>query len=157
MRTLNFIRSGTSHKIKSFVHTAVAASGPNTEILQFYWFISGQIFPVLPNQGDYLKTQCLCRMKIKIFVKIWNESVLGTIRKGEVTTQCKIGEKILYQMKTELQVFIWRLSVPLHNYISVKPYNKLVIDLAYSVSTSEISDICFCPRYVLKNIGPIFY
>ena len=30
---------------------AVAASGPNTEILQFDWFINGQIFPVLSVQG----------------------------------------------------------------------------------------------------------
>ena len=30
---------------------AVPASGPNTQILQFDWFISGRIFPVLPIQG----------------------------------------------------------------------------------------------------------
>ena len=29
---------------------AVAASGPNTEILQFDWVIGSRIFPVLPAQ-----------------------------------------------------------------------------------------------------------
>ena len=31
---------------------AVVASGPTTGILQFDWFISGRIFPVLPGQGE---------------------------------------------------------------------------------------------------------
>ena len=31
-------------------YMAVAASGPNTEILQFDWLIGGRIFPVLPAQ-----------------------------------------------------------------------------------------------------------
>ena len=35
---------------------SVAASGPNTEILQFDWFISGRVFPLLPTQGRHLKT-----------------------------------------------------------------------------------------------------
>ena len=32
-------------------YTVVAANDSNTEILQFDWFISGRIFPVLPAQG----------------------------------------------------------------------------------------------------------
>ena len=32
---------------------AVAVSGPNTEILQFDWFINDGIFPVLPFQGGF--------------------------------------------------------------------------------------------------------
>lgn len=35
---------------------AVAASDLNTEIVQFDWFISSQIFPKLPTQGEILNT-----------------------------------------------------------------------------------------------------
>ena len=36
---------------------AVAASGPNTKMMQFDWFTSARIFPVLPAQeGKLLKT-----------------------------------------------------------------------------------------------------
>ena len=48
-------------------YMAVAASGPNTEILQFDWFISGRIFLVLPAQEGNLKKPYLCRIKIQIF------------------------------------------------------------------------------------------
>ena len=44
---------------------AAAASGPNTEILQFDWLISGQIFPVLPG-GDLPKTFVEQKLKISI-------------------------------------------------------------------------------------------
>ena len=54
---------------------AVAPSGPNKEILQFDWFISGRIFLVLPAPGRNLRKPSLCRIKIKIFDKIWNETV----------------------------------------------------------------------------------
>ena len=43
---------------------AVTASGPNTEISQFDWFVRGRIFPVLPAQGGDLKKSCLCRIKM---------------------------------------------------------------------------------------------
>ena len=49
---------------------AVAASGPNMEIVQFDWFISGRIFPILPSRGGNLIKPCLCRIRIKIFDKI---------------------------------------------------------------------------------------
>ena len=34
-------------------NVAVADSGLNKEILQFDWFISDQIFPILPAQGGF--------------------------------------------------------------------------------------------------------
>ena len=37
-------------KHKQHYYMAVAASGPNTEILQFNWFINNLIIPVLPSQ-----------------------------------------------------------------------------------------------------------
>ena len=91
----------------------MAAIGPNTATLQFDWFISGRIFPVSPAQGGNLKTLCLCPIKIKFFDNIWSENVLQTIKKRKVTMQSEVSEKILYEMTTESQVFIWR-SVPLH-------------------------------------------
>ena len=57
---------------------AVAASGPNMEIVQFDWFISGRIFPILPSRGGNLIKPCLCRIRIKIFDKISSERVLRT-------------------------------------------------------------------------------
>ena len=40
----------------TYYYMAVAASGTNTEILQFEWFISGRIFPILPAQeGENLE------------------------------------------------------------------------------------------------------
>ena len=82
---------------------AAAVSGPSTEILQFDWFISTQIFAVLPAQGGGNVTPCLCRLK--------SENVLRTIR--EVAMQSEVGElRILYENKAELQVFS-RRSIPL--------------------------------------------
>ena len=61
---------------------AVAASGPNTEILQFDWFTSGHIFSVFPySRGGNLRKPCLCGIKIKFFHNISSENVLRTIRK----------------------------------------------------------------------------
>ena len=40
---------------KRLYYMFVAASGPNTEILQFDFFISGRLFPVLPAQGGFKK------------------------------------------------------------------------------------------------------
>ena len=37
-------------RIKNY-YIAAAASGPNMEILQYDWFLSCRIFPVLPAQG----------------------------------------------------------------------------------------------------------
>ena len=42
---------------------AVAAGGLNTEILQFNWFISGRIFPLLPAQGSKLNKALLVSNK----------------------------------------------------------------------------------------------
>ena len=63
---------------------SVAANGPNTEILQFDWFISGRIFPVLLAQEEFKKSS-FCRIKNKIFNNIRSENVLRTIRIGKVT------------------------------------------------------------------------
>ena len=86
---------------------AVAASSPNTQILQFDWFVNGRIFPVLSAHGG-LKNPCLCRIKIKIFDNMWSENVSRTIKKGKVTMYSEVSEEILYKMMTEFQVFIWR-------------------------------------------------
>ena len=40
-------------------YMALAVSGQNREILQFDWFISGRIFPVLPVQGGKFKKALL--------------------------------------------------------------------------------------------------
>ena len=45
----------------------MAASGPNTEILQFDWFISGRTVPVLPTQGRGVKNTLLMSNKINFF------------------------------------------------------------------------------------------
>ena len=82
---------------------AVAASGPNTKMMQFDWFTSARIFPVLPAQeGKLLKT---------LLVSNKNEN-FWTIGKGKVTMYSKEIENEM----TELQVFIWR-SVSLHLWI----------------------------------------
>ena len=72
-----------------------------------------------------------------------------------------VGEEILYEMRTELQVFqLMFCTVALVGYMSVKPCNKLLIDLACSVCGSEILELVFCTDLVLlcsfrsKNIGP---
>ena len=88
---------------------AVAARGPNTEIMQFDWFISGLVFPILPTLGNEFKKPSLHRIKIKIFDTLWSESALQTIRREKVTMLSLAGEEILYEMMTELQVFIGRL------------------------------------------------
>ena len=63
--------------------------------------------------GGDLKLPWLSRIKIKIFDNIWSDNVLRTSGKRKVTLRSKVGEKVLYEMTTELQVFIWR-SVLLH-------------------------------------------
>ena len=89
----------------------VAACGANTEILQFDWFMSGRMFPVLPVQGGFKKP--LFRLKITILGKIGSQSVSRTIRKRKVTMDSEGGEEILYQM-TELHVVtVWH-PIPLH-------------------------------------------
>ena len=56
---------------------AVEASGRNTEILQFDWFMSGRIFPVLPTQGGFLTSLACVEQKLKFLtmyrVKMYNE------------------------------------------------------------------------------------
>ena len=42
---------GSSFSTLNF-YVAEAATSPSTEILQFDWFISSRIFPVLPAQGE---------------------------------------------------------------------------------------------------------
>ena len=44
-------------------HMAAAASDPNTEILQFDWFISGRIFRVSPTQRGKFKKALLASDK----------------------------------------------------------------------------------------------
>ena len=58
--------------------------------------------------------------------------------------QNEVAEEILYQITTELQVYLTFSTLALVNDISVKPYNKPLIDLARSVCTSEVSNLCFC-------------
>ena len=94
----------------------VAASVPNTEILQFDWFISGRIFPVLPAQGENLKKAFLCRIKITIFGNIWSEIIHRAIKKRKVTMKSGVGEEISCEMTTKLHISIWR-SVPSHSSI----------------------------------------
>ena len=54
-----------------FYCITVVASGPNAEILQFDWFISGWIFSVLTRSGQVdFKMPCLCQIKIKNLDKI---------------------------------------------------------------------------------------
>ena len=74
------------------------ASSPNTEILQFDWFISRWIFPGLPSQEGGLKKTCLCTFKI--FDIVQSENVLRTIRKA--TMQSEVDEEILYGITTGL-------------------------------------------------------
>ena len=76
----------------------VAVSGPNTEILQFDWLISGRIVPVLPAYGGFKKS-CFCRINIVSFDNIWNENELRTIWKGKETMQSEVDEEILHEMK----------------------------------------------------------
>ena len=48
--------------------------------------------------------------------------------------QSEVGKEILYEMTTEFQASLSFCTFALVNYISViKPYNKLLIDLACSV------------------------
>ena len=50
------------HKLNwntSIYYMAVAGNSPNTEILQFDWFISGPIFPILPALGWKFKKALL--------------------------------------------------------------------------------------------------
>ena len=55
---------------------AVEASGPNTEILQFDWLISGRIFSLSSAQGGMgLNKPYVCRTKIKIFDNVRSENV----------------------------------------------------------------------------------
>ena len=149
---------------KLYYYMALAASDPNTEILQFDWFISCQIFPVLSAQGGDSRKPCLCRIKIKIFDKIWGEGYYEQSRKGKVTMKSEVDVEILYEKTTELQTSLPFSSFAFVNYISVKPH-KLLIDLACSVCTSEISDFRCCTglesprlsRFVLKDIVTTFH
>ena len=87
----------------------MAASGPNnTKILQFDWSVSGRLRPmyVAHTGEESKKILAFCRIKIKIFDKIWNENVFGAIIKGKVTMSSQVGEEILHEMTTELQVVI---------------------------------------------------
>ena len=82
---------------------AMLARHPITGILQYDCFIGYRIFPISPTQcWGNLRKFCLCRIKIKIFDKIWSENVLPTIRKRKVTIRSE-----------ELQIIIW-CSVPMH-------------------------------------------
>ena len=47
-------------------YMAVAMSDLNMEILQFDWFISGQIFPILPAWGKAFKKHLLMSNKDKM-------------------------------------------------------------------------------------------
>ena len=72
-----------------YYYMAVTACGPNTKILQFDWFASGQIFRIFATLGWDL-----------------SENLLRTIRKRKVAMQSEVGEEIPHEMTTELQVFI---------------------------------------------------
>ena len=93
---------------------AMSASGLKIDVLQFDCLSTSQIFPILlAQEKEELKKPCLCSLKIKIFDNIGSKNVLWTIRKGKVTMQSKVGEQILCETTTKLQVFIWH-STPLH-------------------------------------------
>ena len=111
------------YDFKYFYYMAAAASYPNTEILQFDWFISGRIFPVLPAQGMKFKKALLMSNKNKnswqtesMKWKCITNYLLRIIRKGKVSIQSEVAEKIPYEMTTELQVFTVWGSALLHLY-----------------------------------------
>ena len=63
------IFSGNEHQKVYYSYMAVAASGPNTEILQFDWLTSGRALPLLSAQGEgiFVRHKPLCPTKIKSF------------------------------------------------------------------------------------------
>ena len=56
------------------------------------------------------KMLCLCGIKVRILDNIWRKIVLKTTKNGKVALESEVGEEIVHQMTTELQVFtIWRV------------------------------------------------
>ena len=69
------------------------------------------------------------------------------------------------EVTIQSEIYLRFCTFALVNYISVRPCNELLVDLACSVSTSEIPDLCFGAdlnsrrslQSVMKSIGPTFH
>ena len=113
-------------------------SGPNTEILQFDWFVSGRNFLYCSFSGVFKKALVMSNKNKNSWQNTkWKwitNYVLWIVRNfiwGDDRTACAYSLTIS--------------TLALVSYISVKRYNKLSIDLACSaVFGSILSDLYFC-------------
>ena len=92
------------------------------------------------SQGD-LKKPWSCRMKSKTFMK-WR-CITNSQKRTSDHEEWSWWRNSILNYGRIANLYMTFCTFALVNYISVKPYNKLLIDLVCSVCTSEILYLCF--------------